>query len=101
MSSIFNKNKNIKKSEIYTERKYDNNSKYPQMQNENKKQPIAISTNIVNKMQNNEIIDKNQKQNIKEQHTQARDSGKKPKKTMHNRQKSQNQELQIIIIIMK
>ena len=94
MSSIFNKNKNIKKSEILTERKYDNNSKYPQMQNENKMQPITISTNIVNKMQNNEIIDKNQKQNIKEQHTQARDSGKKPKKTMHNRQKSQNQELQ-------
>ena len=54
MSSIFNKNKNLKKSEMYSERKYENNIKYPQMQNDNKMQPITISTISNIKMEINE-----------------------------------------------
>ena len=60
MSITFNKNKNIKKSEIYSERFKENNHIFPQKQNDNKMQPIILSTNIINKkMQNNEATEKN------------------------------------------
>ena len=97
MSSTFNKNKNIKKSEMYTDRFKENNHIFPKTQNDNKMQPVIMSTNIINKkMQNNEATEKNQKQNIKEQHIQDRDHGKKAKKSMNasNSPKKQKEETQ-------
>ena len=89
MSSAFNRNNNMKKSELFIDRNHENNHKYPQVQNENKN-PVKISSNI--KFQNNEINDKNQKQKPIEQHIQKRDSGKKAKRIISNKKNSSKEQ---------